>query len=105
MTKENGMTSDPPLEKVTVTAVSVLVHVQAASVFCVVPSATECVTAVFRQVPLASNTQVVVEVWRSPGTWTVVTACQVPTRETAGLVASWLIPWPNPLPGRVGPVV
>src|SRR6202008_1125487 len=91
---------------ITVIAVSVLVHVQARSVVRGNPSASDSVTRVSRQVPAASNCQLVVQVWTSPGTWITTTACQVPTSAEAELLPLLLAPEPKPLPGRSasGPV-
>ena len=47
------------------------------------PSASDSVTTVWRQVTSSSNCQVVVQVWRSPGTWTTLTFRHTPTSEAS----------------------
>ena len=76
------MTSVPPPAKAIGDLVSVMVQVQRRSVVRGKPSASDSVTAVWRQVPSASNCQVVVQVWMSPGTCTTMTACQAPTESS-----------------------
>ena len=64
---ENSMTSVPPPAKAIWSWVPVMVQVHARSVVRGNPSASDSVTRVWRQLPSASNCQVVVQVWTSPG--------------------------------------
>ena len=79
-----------------------MVQVQATSVVRGKPSASDSVTRVWRQVPPASNRQVVVQVWRSPGTCTTITACQMPTSDRRRLAAAAAGPRAEAAAGRAG---